>query len=64
MRNIILICVRLKRILNDVLLYGTSEKLLDINRGINKVRDVMIPDHGSTFKLNLSNPNGNNSMKL
>lgn len=45
-RNVILICIRMKKILHEVLLYGTSDKLLDINRGINKVRDVMIPDAG------------------
>lgn len=27
-----------------MILYGTSEKLLDINRGINKVRGIMIPE--------------------
>ena len=43
-RNVVLMCVRLLRILNDVLLYGTSEKLLDIGKGINRVRDVMIPE--------------------
>ncbi|CDW72811.1 cation channel family protein [Stylonychia lemnae] len=44
MRNAILIVVRLLKIHQQVLLYGTSEKLLDINRGIAKVRDIMIPD--------------------
>lgn len=34
---------RLLKILHEVQLYGTSEKLLDVKRGIQKVRETMIP---------------------
>lgn len=43
-RNVVFAAVKLNLVLREVVLYGTSEHLLDISRGIQKIRDFMIPD--------------------
>jgi hypothetical protein len=50
-RNIIILCLRLEKIWKQVGVFGTSKTLLDVERrGIQKVRDVMLP-HYSTVKI-------------
>lgn len=43
-RNVIILHVRMMKIYKEMALYGTSEKRLDIERGIHKIRDFMLPD--------------------
>jgi hypothetical protein len=46
-KNVISAHVRLVMIMRNIALYGTSETMLDIGRGIKNIRDFMIPDSGN-----------------
>jgi hypothetical protein len=46
-RNVILFHVRIIMILRELALFGTSERRLEISRGIQKIKDFMVPDPNS-----------------
>ena len=35
----------------EIVLYGTSESLMDMRRGIKNIRDFMIPESNNTITL-------------
>lgn len=51
-RNVIYATVRFLEIQKQIVLFGTSERLLDMSRGVQALRDYMLPD--STTALTVS----------
>ena len=55
-RNVVSANCRFIMIMKQIALYGTSESMLDIKKGIKNIRDFMIPESGKDivkFKVTL-----------